>query len=152
MRSKWKTLSLAALLVLAVACQGESEKKDTRKRVREGEGAGRVAIATPLRGLKEVNPRILYRLHCASCHGTFGAGDGAATQVLSVRPGDWTRPGFLARLSDEQIRNKILRGTDTPPGRPQPMRGFDGKFRPEELDALVQYVRELATKPATQLR
>lgn len=144
-----KILSLAALLVLAIACQGESEEKDTRQRVREGDGAGRVAVVTPRHELQDINPRLLYRLHCASCHGTLGGGDGPATQVLPTQPGDWTRKGFLARFSDEQIRQKILKGTQVPPGRPQPMRGFDGKFRPEELDALVNYVREFGTRPGT---
>ncbi|MCB0220137.1 MAG: cytochrome c [Chrysiogenetes bacterium] len=139
----------AAVLALGGACQGEADQQPAGKRVREGEGAGRVAVVTPRHELQEINPRLLYRLHCASCHGTLGGGDGPATQVLPTQPGDWTQRGFLARFSDEQIRDKILRGTDTPPGRPQPMRGFDGKFRPEELDALVQYIREFGTRPGT---
>lgn len=139
-------LVVLALALPGAACEDESGKTPQQERVRTGEGAGRAAAATPQRTLQDVNPAILYRLHCASCHGKTGAGDGPATQLLSVKPGDWTRPGVLSRMSEEQIRDKILNGTDMPQGRPKPMRGFDGKFRPAELEALVQYVRRFGER------
>ncbi|MDH3744840.1 MAG: cytochrome c [Acidobacteriota bacterium] len=35
--------------------------------------------------------RILYRLHCSSCHGVSGAGDGTIADDLRVEPADLTR-------------------------------------------------------------
>lgn len=35
--------------------------------------------------------RLSYRVHCASCHGEGGRGDGPMVQALKVRPSDLTR-------------------------------------------------------------
>ena len=35
--------------------------------------------------------RLSYRVHCASCHGEQGRGDGPLTKALKVRPADLTR-------------------------------------------------------------
>lgn len=35
--------------------------------------------------------RLAYRIHCASCHGETGKGDGAMVDVLKIRPADLTR-------------------------------------------------------------
>ena len=37
----------------------------------------------------------LYKIHCASCHGTTGRGDGPVAEFLTVRPADLT--GIAAR-------------------------------------------------------
>lgn len=34
---------------------------------------------------------LLYRIHCASCHGGGGRGDGAMTRYLNLQPADLTR-------------------------------------------------------------
>ena len=33
-----------------------------------------------------------YRVHCVSCHGESGRGDGPLTETLKIRPADLTRP------------------------------------------------------------
>jgi hypothetical protein len=45
---------------------------------------------TPLRE-RLAKGRLSYRIHCASCHGETGRGDGAMTEILKVRPTDLTR-------------------------------------------------------------
>lgn len=35
--------------------------------------------------------RLSYRIHCASCHGESGRGDGPVTEHLKIRPTDLTR-------------------------------------------------------------
>ena len=39
---------------------------------------------------QQVEGEILYRRHCASCHGTSGKGDGAVAEFLTARPTDLT--------------------------------------------------------------
>ncbi|MGB6366419.1 MAG: cytochrome c, partial [Thermoanaerobaculia bacterium] len=35
--------------------------------------------------------RLLYRVHCESCHGEDGTGDGPMAEVLEIPPSDLTR-------------------------------------------------------------
>ncbi len=41
--------------------------------------------------------KLLFQTHCAVCHGSQGAGDGAAEYLLSPRPRDFTRGSFKIR-------------------------------------------------------
>jgi mono/diheme cytochrome c family protein len=45
----------------------------------------------------------LYASFCSSCHGQYGRGDGALVESISVRPPDFTDPGWLAGRTPEQI-------------------------------------------------
>lgn len=52
---------------------------------------------------------MLYRLHCASCHGKEGHGDGPVAAVLTVRPPDLTRLASRAggEFPTEAVRSAI---------------------------------------------
>lgn len=74
----------------------------------------------------------LYALNCAACHGTSGNGGLGVPLAL---------PSFQASISDDYVRQTILRGR---PGRVMP--AFT-QLQPEEVDAIVQYVRSWNKKP-----
>lgn len=44
--------------------------------------------------------RLLYRVHCQSCHGEDGKGDGPMAEVLKIPPSDLTR---LSRENDSKF-------------------------------------------------
>ncbi|MDW8364102.1 MAG: cytochrome c, partial [Myxococcales bacterium] len=55
-----------------------------------------------------------YQAHCASCHGPSGLGDGPAGVPLGAT--NLTDPAMHARLTDEQMAERIRKGgTKMPP-------------------------------------
>src|SRR5579872_6831054 len=51
-----------------------------------------------------------YTARCAVCHGVFGAGDGPNADMFNPRPHNQTDPAWQASVTDDQIREIILRG------------------------------------------
>ncbi len=87
----------------------------------------------------------LYRKHCAQCHGITGDGAGPSALLLNPYPRDFRKGIFKftstaqgAKPTDDDIRRVILAGI---PGTGMP--SF-GTLLPEEIDALVEYVKYLA--------
>ena len=70
----------------------------------------------------------LFATNCAVCHGEKHQGVSGLGPALT--------PTSLAKLSDTEIRDTILKG------RPNTaMAGFVGRLSPEEIDALVQLIK-----------
>lgn len=92
------------------------------------------------------DPRSLYELRCAPCHGSSGRGDGPSTSWLSKPPRDLTSTAWQASVDDAHLRKVIVNGglgvglSKEMPGSP------DLAARPAELDALIQHVRSLAAR------
>ena len=102
MQSKLTILAVLALLI--VACEAPSGGGESPELAEKS--AGKLSVgATPLRR-DDQSPDRLYRRHCAECHGGVGGGDGPTTRILPAQPGDWTNPGTLGRMDDEQIRQR----------------------------------------------
>jgi len=77
----------------------------------------------------------LYSRSCASCHGTTGAPNAAMVRALGPIP-DLSVASTLASVADSTISNAIVHGKGKMPrSRTQ--------FTPEQLRALVAYVRSL---------
>ena len=91
----------------------------------------------------------LFGVFCVACHGARGEGrkfPGLPANVPSVLPaiGD---AEFLALADDDFLRKTITHGR---PGRRMPAWGTnDGGLRPEEIDAVVHYLRSLEPHPPT---
>jgi len=60
-----------------------------------------------------VDGALLYRAHCARCHGPEGHGDGPDAAALAHRPRD-LRDGFLARHSSDDLVARIRSGRPLP--------------------------------------
>jgi len=86
-----------------------------------------------------VDGESLFGVFCSACHGPRGEGrrfPGLASTFPAIG-----EPDFLA-LADDSFLRKTL--TDGRPGRRMPAWGTkDGGLRPEEVDALVAYLRSL---------
>jgi len=85
--------------------------------------------------------REIYKANCAACHGDTGKGDGPGAGVLKPPPRDHTDKAYMDTLSDKEIGDIIkmggaIRGKPLMPSHPQ--------FNPDDLAAVVAYVRSLS--------
>jgi mono/diheme cytochrome c family protein len=87
----------------------------------------------------------LFGVFCAACHGPRGEGRKFAT-LTSVFPAIG-EPEFLAVADDVFLRKTLMHGR---PGRRMPAWGVkEGGLHPEELDAVVSFLRTLEPKAPT---
>jgi len=121
-----------ALAALAGAC-GKSAQDENRP----GESAG-----SPLS-----EAQAYYNARCVVCHGTTGAGDGPSADSFNPRPHNQTDPAWQASVTDDQIREIILRGGKRLGKSPAMPSGARLRERPEVLDGLVQIVRDFGKHP-----
>ena len=80
----------------------------------------------------------LYARECVACHGAAGRGDGPVASVLNPRPVDLTATEFQNARTDEALASMIADGKDTMPG-------VGRRLSPEQISALVLYIRQLAS-------
>jgi len=89
------------------------------------------------------NPQIdrLWRAKCASCHGADGKGQTEQGKKMAVR--DMTT-AEVQKDSDDKLKSAINDGLKTEKGGvKQEMEAYKTKLRPDQVDALVAYVRAL---------
>jgi mono/diheme cytochrome c family protein len=89
----------------------------------------------------------LYRRHCAHCHGITGDGQGPTAAILNPYPRDYRRGLFkfkgtftAAKPTDDDLRRIINNGV---PGTAMPAFKL---LPPDEVDALVEYVKYLSIR------
>ena len=84
---------------------------------------------------------------CVTCHGADGTGKGPAAEALNPKPRNYTDPQWQASVTDDQIKDIILKGgqgvgkSPMMPGQPQL------KDQPEVLDGLVRIIRGFGKRP-----
>jgi len=76
---------------------------------------------------------------CKVCHGADGTGQTKKGRELKIR--DFTKPRWQSHTTDDEIVTAITNGI-----RKRKMPAFKGKLSPEEIQALLPYVRALAKK------
>ncbi len=108
--------------------------------------------AGPVRGDEQGNEGGLYRKLCVTCHGVTGDGAGPAAATLDPYPRDFRSGTFKytstlagARPATADLRRVLLQGV---PGTAMPAQV---QLRPEQLDALVEYVKYLSLRGQTEL-
>ncbi len=87
----------------------------------------------------------LYQVHCASCHGDQGGGDGSEAAGLSVQPVKFTDQEFMADISNEQLFQAISAGK-TPD-----MPAYEDELSAEDRWALAAYLRSLTFSPQVKV-
>ena len=78
----------------------------------------------------------IFKSSCASCHGVDGAGKTTMGKVFKIRD---LRSEDVQKQSDADLNRIIAKGKDKMPA-------YSGKLKPEQIEQLVSYIRELATK------
>jgi len=94
-----------------------------------------VAFSVPL-ATYAANGQEVFETHCASCHGRDGKAKTPAGKKLKVK--DLTQ----SNTNDAEIEKQIANGTQDAKGSPR-MPEFKSKLSPDEIAALVEYVKTL---------
>ena len=144
---------LAAMLMWTIpvlsGCQGSPQEVDEDVIVAGDSSSvdpvGEVTEIDELAGIPEISmaelaesmdAEILYIDNCAKCHGLTGLGDGPSVGSLSTQSG--LNLTILQDMSEDEIREIISvgKGMEMPP--------WELLLNEEQLQALTEYVRELA--------
>ena len=80
---------------------------------------------------------------CSACHGATGAGDGAASAALPVRPADFTDVAFWATRTDDSVANVIKNGGASV-GKSPLMAPFGAALDDARIAGIVAYIRTLS--------
>jgi mono/diheme cytochrome c family protein len=128
-------------LALLTACKSQpSDLREWRASDHsQEEGQGQGAGTAPVPSEDDDNdPMIaalgIWQAQCSTCHGPEGRGDGP--QAALTHPTDLTTAAFQSSHTDEQIAASITHGRNMMPG-------FGSTLRPEGIDVLVRFVRQL---------
>ena len=111
-----------------------------------GFAVGLMAVGIPLSALQAqpLSPldqgKAMYMGHCAGCHGFDGGGNGPFAAGMTPAPTNF-KTATVATLSDNTIQQAVL------VGKGPVMRGYSTILTASEVNALVRYLRSLATAP-----
>lgn len=101
----------------------------------------------PRSGAQPAQAEQMFATVCVTCHGVDGTGKGPAAESLNPKPRNYTDPQWQASVTDDQIKEIILKGgqalgkSPMMPGQPQLA------DQPEVLDGLVRIIRGFGKRP-----
>jgi hypothetical protein len=78
---------------------------------------------------------------CATCHGAGGMGDGPAAASLPVKPRNYTDAAWQASVTDQQIKDIIVKGGQAVGKNPMMPGNPDLTQDPDKLEGLVKIIR-----------
>ena len=144
-----RSLLLAVVLVFASGASGACGKNSTPPPPTSGSPNAKPESGPshPQAGGQPSVAEMMFSAVCASCHGADGKGNGPAAAALNPKPRDYTDPAWQASITDDQIKETIIKGghgvgkSPTMPGQAQL------KGQPEVLDGLVQIIRKFGKHP-----
>ena len=84
----------------------------------------------------------LYRGHCAACHGIDGGGSGPKASGMNPAPTNLRNRALMNAMQDSQLERAILAGK---PGTA--MKGYGTVMNPQDVGALIKYLRSLSISP-----
>ena len=95
-------------------------------------------------GAGEAQAETIFKTRCSTCHGMEGKGNGPAAITLNPKPRNYTDPAWQKSVTDDHIREIIVKG-GAPVGKsplmpPNP----DLVDKPEVVSALMRKVRSFA--------
>lgn len=111
-----------------------------------GFAVGLMAVGIPLfvSQAQQFSPldqgKAIYMGHCAGCHGFDGGGNGPFAAGMTPVPTNF-KTATVATLSDNTIQQAVL------VGKGPVMRGYSTILTANDINALVLYLRSLATVP-----
>ncbi len=102
------------------------------------------ALAAETRGTREPatadRPDIIFRNYCSVCHGEKGDGKSFARFALDPPPADFTSAKTRAKLSRAHMLETVRKGAPGEKGRGTAMVSRSKQLRPEQIEAVVDYV------------
>ena|ERR1700693_277209 len=95
-----------------------------------------LSLALPGSLLAEGDPAQLYKANCLVCHAADGSGNSPSGKALKAKD---LRSDEVQKKSDGELADLITKGQ----GKMPP---FGKKLKPEQIQQLVSYVRQLGKK------
>lgn len=146
-RSEMRGL-LLSLLVLGSACGKNDEPPPPSSGVPgakpESGPKGQPARSQPSGGTAmsgDERAAALFGQLCQTCHGPNGDGNGPVAASLPVKPRNYTDPAWQASVTDDQIKEIIVKG-GAAVGKSAMMPGNPNLASdPDELEGLVKIIR-----------
>jgi len=143
--------SLIIVVVLLSACGKGSEPPppssgSPNAKPESGPNRPQTGGAAPMGGHGS-QAEAMFATVCVTCHGADGSGRGPAAEALNPKPRNYTDPQWQASVTDDQIKEIILKGgqgvgkSPMMPGQPQLAE------QPEVLDGLVKIIRAFGKHP-----
>ena len=83
----------------------------------------------------------LWNRKCATCHGADGKGQTVMGTKLNLP--DMSDEGWQTKFDDARLKQSILEGKQSRDNPNRGMGSFSERLTPEQVDALVGYVRSL---------
>jgi cytochrome c5 len=119
------------------------------KNAQEESGPGQSAAgsASEAHSEAQAEAQAFYTKRCVECHGATGGGDGRSADTFTPKLNNYNDPAWQASITDDQIKEIIVRGgvrLGKSPAMPSNPRL---KARPEVLDALVKIIRGFGKLP-----
>ena len=140
MRIRYVALIMFGIGVVALGCTPKEEAAPAEEPAPTPVAeVAEVAVADPKAEAIEI-----YENRCTVCHGKLGKGDGEGSAALDPKPRDFTLAEWQDSVTDEHIRKIIVYGgtgvgkSATMPANP------DLDAKPEVVQEIVLYVRNLA--------
>src|SRR6266567_2787988 len=109
-------------------------RKDWSSKVIPGVCALVVAVMLCAPAKADDKSAALYKQKCATCHGADGKGETATGKAMKVR--SFADPEVV-KMSDEDLSSAIEKGKGKMPA-------YGKSLKPDEIKAMVAYVRSLA--------
>lgn len=97
-----------------------------------------ISMSTQASADPDVKTVRLWKAKCASCHGVDGKGKTETGTKLGIP--DMTTAAWQKKVTDAEMKTSISDGL-TRPGKTEGMDPYKEKLQPEQIDALIGYVR-----------
>jgi len=152
-----RSLPIAVTLVLSMsslwACGKNSEPPpptsgSPNARPESGPSRPRAAGAGQPGGASQAEQ--MFGSMCAMCHGSDGTGRGPASASLNPKPRDYTDAAWQASITDDQIKEAIVKGGQALGKSPMMPAQPQLADQPELLNGLVQIIRKFGKPAASQ--
>ena len=84
-----------------------------------------------------------YATFCSSCHGTAGAGDGAAAVALDPKPADFSTAEFWSAEKTDEYLTKIIKEGGPAVGKSPMMAPWGASLNDDQIKAIVEHLKTL---------